>query len=60
VVLSPTLVQGGRTFSQLDAGGAHTCGRSVDGVYCWGDNGSGQVGIYEGSTQLPVRVTGQP
>lgn len=60
VMLSPTLVQGGRSFSQLHAGGAHTCGLAADGVYCWGDNGDGQVGILEGNTQLPVRVTGQP
>ena len=60
VELSPTLVQGGRTFTQLDAGGAHTCGLAADGVYCWGDNSGGAVGIYEGNTQLPVRVTGQP
>lgn len=60
VVLSPALVQGGRTFSQLDAGGSHTCGMATDGVYCWGDNTSGQIGVYEGSTEQPVRVTGQP
>ena len=60
VVLSPTPVQGGRTFGQLDAGGSHTCGLAADGVYCWGDNTSGQVGVFEGSTQQPVRETGQP
>jgi len=60
IVLSPTLVQGGHSFSQLDAGGAHTCGLAGDGVYCWGDNGNGQIGIFQGNTQLPVRVTGQP
>ena len=27
---------------------------------CWGDNSGGAVGVYEGNTQLPVRVTGQP
>jgi hypothetical protein len=60
VELSPTLVHGGHSFSQLDAGGAHTCGLAADGVYCWGDNSGGAVGVYEGNTQIPVRVTGQP
>lgn len=60
VLLSPGLVLGSHTFSQLDAGGSHTCGLATDGVYCWGENGDGQVGIFEGSSEQPVRVTGQP
>ncbi|HEX5962455.1 MAG TPA: hypothetical protein VFY42_01920, partial [Gemmatimonadales bacterium] len=60
IVLSPTLVMGGRTFTSLTAGGAHTCGLATNGVYCWGSNDDGQVGIFEGSTVQAVRVTGQP
>lgn len=60
-VPSPTLVSGGRTYSALTAGSAHTCGLASDVLYCWGDNGTGQVGVLGGiSTQQPIRVVGQP
>jgi alpha-tubulin suppressor-like RCC1 family protein len=40
----PTAVAGGRFFKQLTAG-QHTCGKTSDSVgYCWGWNGSGQLG----------------
>jgi len=30
---------------QVIVGGSHTCGRRDDGrMYCWGSNGSGQLG----------------
>jgi alpha-tubulin suppressor-like RCC1 family protein len=61
VVYSPALVTGGRTYTALSAGSAHTCGLANDGLYCWGDNGTGQVGVLSGvSTQQPIRVVGQP
>lgn len=51
----PTLVAGGSTWTSLAAGGQgpsydrHACGMSTAGAaYCWGSNGSGQLGI--GST----------
>jgi alpha-tubulin suppressor-like RCC1 family protein len=56
----PVLVSGGLRFTQLDAGGGHTCGIAVSGTaYCWGRNQFGQLG--SGSTtqtNFPVAVVG--
>ena len=42
---TPVEVAGNLRFVQLSAGRNHTCGVTVDGVgYCWGANGSGQLG----------------
>ena len=55
---------GGLTFSAIAAmsGGDFTCGVAISGpVYCWGDNGFGQLG--NGTTtnsNVPVKVAGQP
>ncbi|MFE4465916.1 RCC1 domain-containing protein [Oerskovia sp. NPDC056781] len=50
----------GRTVTHLDAGAAHACAATDDGVFCWGRNDHGQVGQpgVTGST-VPVRVASQ-
>jgi alpha-tubulin suppressor-like RCC1 family protein len=58
--LVPLAVQGGLTFAQVVGGGGHTCALTADGsAYCWGNNGSGQLG--NGTTTnapMPVAVSG--
>jgi alpha-tubulin suppressor-like RCC1 family protein len=58
----PVLVRGGLTFTTLNAGSGHNCGITLGReLYCWGNNGGGQLGI--GTTfhsSVPVRVAGQP
>ena len=44
-VMSPTVVSGGRAYTQLDAGGSHSCAISGTTTYCWGWNGYGQLGL---------------
>ena len=48
------------TYRFVTAGATHTCGIAAGGVaYCWGDNGSGQLGTGdEHSSPIPVAVTG--
>lgn len=47
---SPVTVAGGLVFASVAAGGDHTCGIAgspfgiAGPVYCWGANGSGQIG----------------
>jgi alpha-tubulin suppressor-like RCC1 family protein len=42
---APLAVTGGHSWMMLSAGGAHTCGIAADSLaYCWGANGSGQLG----------------
>ncbi len=55
----PTVIAGGHSFSVIEAGGGHTCGYASDGVYCFGDNGYGQVGATTVNTQSAVKVAGQ-
>jgi alpha-tubulin suppressor-like RCC1 family protein len=44
-------------FWQLSAGSVHSCGVTTDNLaYCWGDNGSGQLGT--GSDAGPESCTG--
>ncbi|MGH7754379.1 MAG: RCC1 domain-containing protein, partial [Gemmatimonadales bacterium] len=55
---TPIAVSGGESFQSIVAGGAHTCAFANDATpYCWGANGSGQLG--DGTTTnrfAPVRV----
>jgi alpha-tubulin suppressor-like RCC1 family protein len=42
----PVAVAGGLRFTSVQAGLGTTCGIATDGVaYCWGDGGSGELGI---------------
>lgn len=36
---------GDRVVRGVTAGGNHTCALTVEGVYCWGGNGAGQLGL---------------
>src|SRR5438309_3545072 len=58
--LTPVPVAGGLSFTSLSAGENHTCGVISDGAaYCWGFNGSGQLGDSTFSDRLsPVPVKG--
>ncbi len=43
---SPAAVAGGYKFRKVSPGGNHTCGVGDDGsLWCWGSNGSGELGI---------------
>ncbi|MFQ5551525.1 MAG: RCC1 domain-containing protein [Gemmatimonadales bacterium] len=57
---SPAAVAGGLAFAQVGAGATHTCGLSTSGTtYCWGFNGSGQLGIgSNGASYVPAEVVG--
>jgi alpha-tubulin suppressor-like RCC1 family protein len=63
-VTSPVQVEGGLHFTELVAGGSHTCGVTVDGAtWCWGSNSDSQLGTrpkphskYSGT---PVRADGE-
>jgi alpha-tubulin suppressor-like RCC1 family protein len=58
--LVPVAVQGGLTFTRLDAGGAHVCGLTSAGTaYCWGSNDAGQLGDNSAINRFaPVPVAG--
>ncbi len=51
-------IAGSRTFVQLAAGGAHTCGLASDGkAYCWGDDFYGELGNgVAGDSAVPSAV----
>ena len=59
----PTKVAGGLLFAGVSAGpaGSHTCGITTGNkIYCWGDNGFGQLGDGTTTRRLsPVKVAGQ-
>jgi len=58
--LVPVAVQGGLTFTRLDAGGEHVCGLTGTGTaYCWGRNNAGQLGDNSTINRFtPVPVAG--
>jgi alpha-tubulin suppressor-like RCC1 family protein len=57
---SPIAVAGGISWSQIDPGGDHACGRDLSGkAYCWGEGFSGQLGDGLGADQVtPVATSG--
>ena len=59
---TPALVSGGLKFLSISAGGTHTCGVTLDrAIYCWGANGSGQLGDgTQTDRAAPVRVAEAP
>src|SRR5439155_1100776 len=59
--LTPVAVSGGLTFAAVSAGQFyHTCGVTTSAAaYCWGQNGSGQLGSGTTTSSLiPVAVSG--
>lgn len=56
----PDPVTGGHQFTQISAGGNHTCGITAEGSgFCWGRNASGEVGDGTTADRLtPVPVAG--
>jgi alpha-tubulin suppressor-like RCC1 family protein len=55
---TPVAVAGGLAFRSISAGFSHACGVTTsDAVYCWGANGSGQLGVTLASGSfVPVRA----
>jgi alpha-tubulin suppressor-like RCC1 family protein len=53
--LVPTVVFGSQTWASVAVGSDHTCGRTTGGdLYCWGYDGSGQLGNDVGLTNQPT------
>ena len=44
LVPKPVGMKGSPPCSRIAAGGRHTCASTTDGLLCWGDNTSGQLG----------------
>ena len=40
---TPVAVLGSRQFTEIDAGGSHTCARATDGTWCWGQSSGGII-----------------
>jgi alpha-tubulin suppressor-like RCC1 family protein len=54
---TPTLVSGGHSWKSIAVGYFHVCGvRSDDVGMCWGDNGSGKLGMGDASPNATVPV----
>ena len=57
--LTPVFADAGVPFSQVAAGGNHTCGLSTNGrIWCWGDNSAGQAGGTGGAVSIPRVLPG--
>jgi alpha-tubulin suppressor-like RCC1 family protein len=62
---TPTLVEGGRSFTQVTTGWRHSCGVTADNTaFCWGYNQRGQLGnglttTSTGATRVPGPVVTQ-
>ena len=56
----PIAVTGGLFFTSIATGGDHSCGIATTGMYCWGDDGSGELGDGNNATftATPVAVKG--
>jgi alpha-tubulin suppressor-like RCC1 family protein len=56
--LTPVLVSGGLTFTELSAGIDQVCGVTKTAAYCWGQNDRGQLGDGPGGgiSTVPVQV----
>jgi hypothetical protein len=59
---TPVSVSGGLTFSDIQSGAVHSCGRSADRIWCWGGNTSGELGVGPGvsGSTVPMQVVGTP
>jgi alpha-tubulin suppressor-like RCC1 family protein len=47
-----------RDFTKVSAGGSHSCGIVAGSLYCWGENGSGQLGIGNTTDQAKPTLVG--
>jgi alpha-tubulin suppressor-like RCC1 family protein len=59
--VTPVAVQGGLRFRNVTVGRFYTCGVTTDDrAYCWGYNGSGQLGLgsYPDGARVPTAVVG--
>lgn len=58
----PSAVAGGHVFSSLSSGRQHACALASDGLWCWGGNVRGELGIDSNDFRrmTPARVADQP
>ena len=53
---TPTLVASSLRFDSISVGSQHTCGISMEALYCWGWNHSGQVGVGDVGDQFTPQL----
>lgn len=60
ISIAKVVVSNGNVFSEIEAGGAHICGRKADGsVMCWGYNSDNELGNGNTtSTNTPGNLSG--
>ena len=60
-IATPQRVVGGLTFDRLSVGFAHSCARTIPGVwYCWGSNEGSALGVGTATNSgTPLKVLGQ-